>query len=557
MDKQRILKEAQKIAAKFSFWMVSGNITHLYGYPYETPEKKFDLEIKFKEDFPLSPPIFIYHNNIKELLGDILLNSLKTWNQESSVVDIVNELKLKIQNALQEPPSVGKKVQFEPIMTSLDNDIYEKAQKEISSSDEYITPDLDVYPPDFNINDVKTQIDSDVDLTYADESDTSPTATSDFHELENEEIIEQTEQLSIDVNTELSLIQQYYTYDQKGISQVDINVYMTITISSTFIIGISFIDYPKKPKITFPEEINNILGDPYKSLETLKKWNPKKPPHIIDVLQELENKLFFLKDIEMESKKILGEYKCDVIGSSATKLKVHLLTYGFKEYILDIDLSPYPRHPKINLDAQLQQIISEPTKSLKAYINWEEKKSEPIEIIREISWLVDKNSRINFEIDLLKKDYENIKYDPLTEILNLDMKGKMKTQDLIFKFQINLPREYPMKVPDIKVLNEFELESHEKLKDDLQTSFKDFFNKWTPFSYLVDLFNLISEKIFEVSVVACVICHNIQCPTCSMKIAGSESCNTACPHCERVYHNHCWEQTITQFGKCGFCLRVP
>lgn len=55
MDKQRILREAQKIAAKFSFWMVSGNISHLYGYAYETPEKKYELEIKFDENFPNSP----------------------------------------------------------------------------------------------------------------------------------------------------------------------------------------------------------------------------------------------------------------------------------------------------------------------------------------------------------------------------------------------------------------------------------------------------------------------------------------------------------------------
>ena len=40
MEKQRILKEAQKIATNFSFWMVSGNINHLYGYIYETTEKK-------------------------------------------------------------------------------------------------------------------------------------------------------------------------------------------------------------------------------------------------------------------------------------------------------------------------------------------------------------------------------------------------------------------------------------------------------------------------------------------------------------------------------------
>ena len=120
-------------------------------------------------------------------------------------------------------------------------------------------------------------------------------------------------------------------------------------------------------------------------------------------------------------------------------------------------------------------------------------------------------------------------------------------------------REYPMKIPEIKVLNEFELETHEKIKTDLQASFSDFFNEWTPFSYLIDLFNLISKKIFEVSVLSCVICHKIECPTCQIKIAGpeKESCHVDCPHCERSYHKHCWEQTIKSFGKCGFCLKVP
>ena len=97
-----------------------------------------------------------------------------------------------------------------------------------------------------------------------------------------------------------------------------------------------------------------------------------------------------------------------------------------------------------------------------------------------------------------------------------------------------------------------------KLKDDLQFSFKDFFNEWSPYSYLVDLFNLISKKIFELSVVACVICHKIESPSCSVKIAGSvDSCLNECPHCERAYHKHCWEQAIRSFGKCGFCLKLP
>jgi len=277
-------------------------------------------------------------------------------------------------------------------------------------------------------------------------------------------------------------------------------------------------------------------------------------------LHELEKKIFFVKDIEIELKKILGEYQCDIIANSMTKLKVHLLTYGFKEYIMEVDLSSYPKPPIIKLSSDLEKIIRVKVKDLKIIENWREKDSEPIEIIRELSWLVDKNSRINFEIELLKEHYKDMNYDPQMKTLNIDMKGKMKTQDITFKFQINLPSEYPTKMPIIKVLNEFELETHEKIKNDLQDSFNDFFNKWTPFSYLIDLFNLISNKIFEVSVISCVICHKIECPTCNKKIADtneSESCHVSCPYCERAYHKHCWDQTIKSFGKCGFCLKIP
>ena len=222
---------------------------------------------------------------------------------------------------------------------------------------------------------------------------------------------------------------------------------------------------------------------------------------------------------------------------------------------MKIDLEPYPAPPNINLSPDLEQIVNIPIIDLNSYKNWVEKETEPVEVVREISWLVDKNSRINFEIDLLKDHYKNIKFDHSTSILNVEMKGKMKTEDLTFDFQIDLPIDYPMKMPEVKVVNEFELEVHEKIKKDLHASFDDFFNEWTPFSYLIDLFNLISKKIFEVSVVSCVICHKIECPSCTKKIAGDEYCHAECPHCNRAYHSHCWDQTIKSFGKCGFCLR--
>ncbi|MHA1291899.1 MAG: hypothetical protein ACTSQJ_04425 [Promethearchaeota archaeon] len=550
MDKQRILREAQKIAAKFSFWMVSGNIAHLYGYAYETPEVKYELEIKFDENFPNTPPQFIYRDAIKELIGDFQLSKLNSWTPESNVVDILHELKAKIQEALS-GPTIIEEQDLIPITHPTSED-----------KTEYITPDINAYPPEYPIEEYITpSLETNEHIIYSDTSKSvgfsAPTTpTNELSTSSYDELTAEPDQTSVAANTELGLVQQEYAYDQRT-KKTDINVYITITLTKTFIVSIDFTNYPEKPIFNFPEEIKALLGNPYQTLKTLKSWNPKKAPHIVDVLRELETKLFFIKDIELESKKILGEYQADKVSNSVTELTVHLLTYGFKEYFLNIDLGSYPKQPIIKLTPELQNIIQIPVESLNSYKNWKEKESEPVEILREISWLVDKNSRINFEIELLKANYKNINYNASTATINVEMKGKMKTQDINFQFQIKLPREYPMKTPEIKVLNEFELETHEKIKNDLQSSFSNFFNEWTPFSYLVDLFNVISEKIFEVSVVSCVICHKIECPSCGVKIAGSESCHVECPYCERAYHKHCWDQTISSFGKCGFCLKTP
>ena len=581
MDKQRILKEAQGIASKFSFWMVSGNIEHLFGYVYESPEGKYELEIKFNEDFPYSPPNLIHRKEIKELLGDVRLEAENNWSENSSVLELLQELKNKIKKALSVPENEKDKpvnsISEEPNIPTekIVNKSLESVGEELKSTDEnhkeeeYLTPDLNAYPPELEYEQLINPSESQDNNFYEEEPDDAKVIGVDIKadeilpseapKLTEPEFFADHEQTSVALNTELGLIQQEYAYDQKSNQKGDLNIYLTITLAKTFIIHINFTDYPMKPLVNIPEEAYNLIGDVHQNLEVLRNWNAKKPSHIVDILHELETKLFFIKDIEQESKKILGEYQCDLDSTDVTKLHVHLVTYGFKEYTMDVNLETYPKPPIINLSSQLQQIIITPLTELNSYKSWVEGESEPVEIIRELAWLVDKNSRINFEIELLKEHYKKIEFIASTSILNVDMKGKMKTQDLTFQFQIELPIDYPMKVPSIKIINEFELESHEKIREDLQSSFKNFFDDWSPFSYLVDLFNAISKKIFEVSVVSCVICHKIDCPTCSLKIAGpeQETCHTDCPYCERSYHKHCWEQTIKSFGKCGFCLKTP
>jgi len=568
MDKQRILREAQKIAAKFPFWMVSGNIEHLYGYAHESKGTKYELEIKFKEDFPEQPPKIVFHNDIKDLLGEFSLDNLQNWTSDSEVVDIVSEIRDKIQNVLNEAEELKKpekpidSVQEE--MRPTDQPQSMEYKNESQETDEFITPDLDAYPPDF---DYKPYIPSDDAMAVQEKEITNeliqPSVENSAPAFEQPptdiNLFIDEDEIPLILSTELGLIQQEYAYDQVGENPGVINVYLTLTLSKTFLIALDYQNYPERPLINLPDEMNSLIADPYKDLKILKEWSPDNPRHVVDILRELERKLGFIGQVELESKKIRGEYKCIADDNNLSSLKIVLVTYGFKEYTMEIDLKGFPKMPQLTLSEELKSLIGVPVNNLDAYVNWKEGESESVELIREISWLVDKNSRINFEIELLKEHYKNINYDPTTLILTLDMKGKMKTQDLTFQFRINLPQEYPMKMPSIEILNEFEVESHEKIKNDLQSSFKDFYNDWNPFSYLVDLFNLISKKIFEVSVVSCVICHKIDCPTCSLKIAGPDAntCHVDCTYCDRSYHLHCWQQTIRSFGKCGFCLKTP
>ena len=557
MDKQRILKEAQIISSQFSFWMVSGNIAHLYGYVYETPEQKFVVELKFDDKFPHTPPQIIPHQEIKGLLGEIILDGVKNWTPDSRVVNIVKELKSKIQKALEGPEKVNEElIQIQPSIQESTTQQEFREETPEAEPEEYLTPDYSKYPVEELIDQQKSSFTPDYYEQEKEKVEAKQPSQPDIQFIQEESYA-----LPLEVTTELGLTQAEYPIDQKGVNTAEINVYLTITLEKTFIIGIDFNNYPKKPSITFPEEVINILGEPDKNIELLKKWNPKSPPHIVEIIREIESKLFFVKDLELESKKIFGEYKAESIEGDFSKFKVHLLTYGFKEYDLDVDISKYPNSPLLIYSPELEQILEISPSELKSIKTWTPRQSEVVEVLREVSWLVDKNSRVNFEVNLLKGGIDSVQFDPVTNNIKVKMKGKMKTENIVFEFLAILPENYPMNPPELKVLNEFEEEEHEPIKKKLESSIQQFFNEWTPLSYLIDLFNAISKKIFEVSVISCVICHQLECPdgACQLTIAAPDGhqCRVECPYCERLYHKHCWDQTISSFGKCGFCLKAP
>ncbi|MHA1339219.1 MAG: hypothetical protein ACTSRZ_03985 [Promethearchaeota archaeon] len=612
MDQERLLKEAQAIAAKYPFYMVKGQLNHLYGFIYQTPDGniKYALDVIFDESFPEEPPQIAFRQQIPNLPAEIQLNTLSNWTPNSHVVDIIDELAIIVKNAVEGTGQPTEELQNIPIQpqppkssqqptqpqSSAQPQLSDQSQPPIQSQqesanvnakansqplnteEEFITPDLNAYP---NVNEqwitpesyeTWTEEDFEQGQQYVGENqDSQNTASTEYPDyLQSEEQADNISTTSqeyspeeivdtgdIILTTEAALIQQEYAMDY-GESIGKVEVYLTITIDQTFIIKIDFTEYPKRPLVEVPEGIEALLGDINESLEVLKNWDPSKPPHVVDIIHELESKLWFLSDLETEANIISGEYKVEMINGVISNMKVTLYTYGFKEYQLEIDISEYPERPKIKYSLELEELIKTPLEELSAYKNWKKGESHCVDIIREIQWLVDKNSRINFELSLLRGGIKEVNYNAEENSISAKLEGKMKTEGVSFEFKVKLPKDYPMTAPKIELLSK--LEGQEDLKNKLLGQIQTFTTSWHQFNYLIDLFNEISKAIFEVSVISCVICHKIECPECGLKISApnpEDQCQVKCPSCERLYHKSCWNKTIAAFKKCGFCLRPP
>lgn len=55
---------------------------------------------------------------------------------------------------------------------------------------------------------------------------------------------------------------------------------------------VDFSPYPHPPEFEFPQKLHSILGDAGEALETIGDWDPLNPPDWVEVVQELEDKVY-------------------------------------------------------------------------------------------------------------------------------------------------------------------------------------------------------------------------------------------------------------------------
>jgi ubiquitin-protein ligase len=579
MSRDAVFAEAEQILALFpEFWAVDENIYHLFGVIQKTGVKQYTVEVYFPADFPNSAPQIRISKEVSELLGkQIELKTLSSWKKGTSkVVDILKELKMLVDRMLEmdmadlktspkegapksyaefatpEPfefRSAGNKPSGVKAVPRRGEDI---RIKEVAEPED----DIKVYVPDGKtwseegLEDHKTKSSGTFDETTWEPAtnDVGADAKGSTGDPEKDAALK----------TELDRLMTEYSIDYASISEV--NIYLSISVESTFIIHVNYANYPERPKLELPDDLKSWIPNPTNSLKTLREWNPAEPPAVVDVIRELEGKLWSLNEIEAKLKRIFGEFEAVNVPNSKTAVKVTILTFGFQEFHVTIDIKDFPRPPRISYSQNLAALIKAPPEQLKVMQNWDNnEEKEPVAIVREINWLIDKESRMAFEIDLLKSNLKDVKWDPVTKIVLVKMKGSLKTQEVTFDFKVTLPENYPMSPPKVDMLSELDEES---METKMQVSLKNLLTNWNPnASYLIDAFNALSKAIFEVSVISCIICHKIPCVTCTNPLDSPdpnvETCKVECPYCNRVYHKHCWDQTIASFQKCGFCLRPP
>ncbi|MHA1271162.1 MAG: hypothetical protein ACTSPY_15315 [Candidatus Helarchaeota archaeon] len=395
---------------------------------------------------------------------------------------------------------------------------------------------------------------------------------SNEEEKENEEpdedelIIEEDEESEDEFNIDYDLDAILATQAQQIMNEFQVElvdgiisrlkIYLDVSLTDHYIIGIDFSAYPgQRPLLTVQESVKKLIGDPNDALNTLKNWDPHNPPPVLNVIRELETILYEISLYKSQADIIAHEFKIEPAGDSRNHYIITLITYGWKEYKIEIYLASQFNPPVIKFSPELQQITG-PPENFDKIKNWIPE-YQVNDILRDIQWKIDQYERMNFEVDLLYGSLQNVKYDPNQRKVYANLKGVMNTNDMIFSFCVEIPNDYPMTRPVFSLTSEIQ---DDKIAETLSSTTEASLAVWDPFHYLIDVFNAISKSIFSASVLSCIICHKIECPTCGISLStqdGSPACYYKCPYCGKPYHQHCWEQNIRAINKCAFCLRTP
>jgi hypothetical protein len=91
---------------------------------------------------------------------------------------------------------------------------------------------------------------------------------------------------------EAELIKKFYATEFTNGLIFKLHIYLSITPKNCYKLFINFSDYPYEPEIIIDNKLKKLFG---KNLEEIlffyKTWDRTKPPHVVEIIQELEKVL--------------------------------------------------------------------------------------------------------------------------------------------------------------------------------------------------------------------------------------------------------------------------
>ncbi|TFG05874.1 MAG: hypothetical protein EU536_00590 [Promethearchaeota archaeon] len=353
------------------------------------------------------------------------------------------------------------------------------------------------------------------------------------------------------IEHETHLILQEYSCDYDDEKSGVLTVYLSITPQIHYQISLNFNNYPDKPEIVLPTDLQKEVGNLDSILTGLSDWDPQKPLHVVELLRELEGEVQRVIFPNEEMEEVMMEFNAYMVAP----FKLHVIfLIDQKAYEFDI-IHKKPDPPSLVFDTPLEQILK-PT-DLTTLALWP--RTKLLEIVREISHKIENRTRIIDELKQLDtlKPYQKTIKKWNGQGLNLEIRIELETGEYCI-IEITLSEEYPLIPPAIELKSLSNPQDQETLNELLL----QYYNRWQRETRLCEVLNDIQLFLQQTSTHICNLCRHYKCPQCQKPISqlqmrgisGEFDCIHRCQSCGAIFHKCCWKQYVKQTRKCPKCL---
>jgi hypothetical protein len=304
------------------------------------------------------------------------------------------------------------------------------------------------------------------------------------------------------------------------------------------------------------------IGDPNKFLKQIREWDPAYPTPVFEIFQAFEqyawNYFNAVQELKNELRDIEGQFVMQLLKDNY--IRVTLMSFNKKEYHVEANLENYPRIEWV-FTPEVSQILG-PSNEFMARYQEREKKPRMIDILNDIAWEIDKNTKLAFDFRVLQGNVSEaisgLELDPKKKTIKGFINGELKTEATRFEFHADFSKGYPENPPEISLTPVGDVD--QDIIGKLQHHITESGASWTSTSMFIDLLNKIHLAIFKSSIITCVLCHKLFCPACDNPLylpkgVEGKTCYVECANCNRPYHKHCFDSTISSIGKCAVCMQ--